>query len=88
MVLIEKKVGGVQVANEWLRILLFADDIVLFAETEEKWQAQLDLLSQYCRKWRFEMNAGKSNVMVCGPRSLTTKVSLTLCGCYCFVCGD
>jgi hypothetical protein len=71
----EKSVGGVEVAEEWLRLLLFADDIVLFAESEEELQEMLNLLSEYCRRWRFEINVGKSKVMVCGPRGLTTQVT-------------
>jgi hypothetical protein len=71
----EKSVGGVKVAEEWLRLLLFADDIVLFAESEEELQEMLNLLSEYCRRWRFEINVGKSKVMVCGPRGLTTQVT-------------
>ena len=48
-------------------MLLFADDVVLFAESAEELQGMLDVLEEYCRKWRFEINVGKSKGMVCGP---------------------
>ena len=75
-------VGGVMVVGEWLRILLFADDIVLFAENAEQLQLMLDVLSEYCKKWRFEINVGKSKVMVCGPSYIRENddVVWSLCG--------
>jgi hypothetical protein len=72
---LKEKKGGLEVAEEWLRLLLFADDIVLFAESAETLQEMLNLLSEYCRRWRFEINVGNSKVMVCGPRGLTTQVT-------------
>jgi hypothetical protein len=64
--LIERGVGGVEVGEDVLRLLLFADDIVLFAEDGQQLQQMLTVLEEYCRKWRFEINVGKSKVMVCG----------------------
>jgi hypothetical protein len=46
----------------------------MFAETEEKLQDMLDVLSEYCMKWRFEVNVGKSKVMVCGKHDCTAQV--------------
>ena len=34
-------------------MLLFADDIVNFSNTAEELQSSLDLLSQYCKRWKF-----------------------------------
>jgi hypothetical protein len=39
----------------------------MFAESAEALQAMLGILEEYCRKWRFEVNVGKSKVMVCRP---------------------
>ena len=55
-----------QLGEEELRLLLFADDIVLFAESGERLQEMLRVLEEYCKKWRFEINVKKSKVMVCG----------------------
>ena len=59
--LIGKKVGGVNIGEEVLNLLLFADDIVLFADDGDSLQRMLVTLEEYCRKWRFEVK-----VMVCG----------------------
>ncbi len=37
-------------------ILAFADDIVILANTEEE-------LQNWCKKWRFKVNTGKTNVV-------------------------
>ena len=68
--LINSGVGGVDVAGENLRLLMFADDIVMFAEDEGGLQDMLDVLAEYSKKWRFEINVGKSKVMVCGSKKM------------------
>ena len=55
--------------EERLKCLLFADDIVLMADSAEELQGMMDVLAEYSRKWRFEINVGKSKVMVCGPEA-------------------
>ena len=61
--------GGVTIGSDTLSLLLFADDIVMFAESAEKLQNMWQLLEEYCKKWRFEVNVDKSKVMVCGTKS-------------------
>jgi hypothetical protein len=64
-----KRVGGAKYGEILLSLLLFADDIVLVAESEEMLQKMLDVVYQYSRKYRFLFNQGKSNVMIFGRRS-------------------
>ena len=64
-----KRVGGAKYGEIMLSLLLFADDIVLIAESEEMLQRMLDVVYQYSRKYRFLFNQGKSNVMIFGKRS-------------------
>ena len=47
-----------------MRLLLYADDIVLMAETRKDLQNMLDIVTSYSRKWRFRVNPkkGKSEV--------------------------
>ena len=61
--------GGVTIGSDTLSLLLFADDIVMFAESAEKLQNMWQLLEEYCKKWRCEVNVDKSKVMVCGTKS-------------------
>ena len=39
-----------------LFMLLYADDIVIFASTAEELQHGLNLLSDYCLRWKLKVN--------------------------------
>jgi hypothetical protein len=47
--------------------LLYADDVVLLAETEEQLQRMIDVVDKFCREWRLKINLKKSKVMVVAP---------------------
>ena len=49
--------------NEYINILLYADDIVLLAENEANLQKMLQLLYKWCYKWRLNVNESKSKVI-------------------------
>ena len=54
---------GVPFDNEKLSILLYADDVVLLAESESDLQIMLDVLSNWCKKWRLDINDTKTQVI-------------------------
>ena len=39
-----------------INCLLYADDMVLIAETEEQLQKLLDMICVWCKKWRLKVN--------------------------------
>ena len=43
--------------------LLYADDIVLLADSETDLQALLNIVNVWCSKWRLEVNLLKTNIM-------------------------
>lgn len=47
-----------------INVLLFADDLVLIADSQKELQYLLDIAFNYSRKWRFHFNVAKSKVMV------------------------
>ena len=49
-------------------ILLYADDIVLIADSEEKLQKQLDFLNKWCKKWRLKVNNSKTKIVHFRPK--------------------
>lgn len=50
----------IDVAGSFLLcVLLYADDIALLAESEEEMQQLLDVVAEYARRWRFEINHSK-----------------------------
>ena len=51
------------VDNIVLSILLYADDIVLFAENEENLQELLFITQNWCSNNRLEINLSKTNIM-------------------------
>ena len=48
---------------------MYADDIVLLAETGDELQEMLDVVGHYAQEWRFRFNARKSKTMVVGANS-------------------
>ena len=55
---------GIDVDMFKIFVLLYADDIVIFANTQKQLQNSLDLLLEYCNKWKLTINVSKTKVMV------------------------
>ena len=45
-------------------MLLYADDIEIFANSAEELQQGLDLLSDYCKRCKLKINVSKTNEIV------------------------
>ena len=45
-------------------LLMYADDIVLFSESADGLQKNLDILKMYCAKWELTVNTKKTKVMI------------------------
>jgi len=59
---------GVAVCGRRLACLLFADDIVLLADSEASLQKLLDSAADYATTWRLQFNAQKSAVLCFGDQ--------------------
>jgi len=57
-------VDGISLENLKLYMLLYADDAVIFSETEHGLQMALDTMSSYCTRWKLELNTAKTKIMV------------------------
>jgi len=44
--------------------ILYADDIVIFANSKEELQLSLNALYEYCQRWKMIVNINKTKVMV------------------------
>ena len=60
--------GGVQLAGQVVRMLLYADDLVLLAEDKIRLQGMLRVLADFCEHYDMEVNAAKTCVVVFGRR--------------------
>ena len=59
----DSNIGVILEEGLLINILLYADDIVLLAETEEDLQSMLFMVECWCKRWRLEVNLSKTNVM-------------------------
>ena len=71
--------GGVDLIHSKLRLLLFADDLVLLSESPEALQSSINSLSKYCLKCSLQVNLTKTKV-VCFSRQRTTSHRFHLSG--------
>ena len=60
---------GIDLDNLNLSILLYADDMAIISDTEEKLQKMLDIMYDWCNKWRIKINCNKTNVVHFRPAS-------------------
>ncbi len=54
---------GIKVGEKNLSVLLFADDIAIIAQKEEDLQRCLDVMNNWCMKWRLSINPSKSKII-------------------------
>ena len=54
---------GINFHGIQLTLLLYADDIVIFADNENDLQRLIDLIYDWCRKWRLSINQDKSQIL-------------------------
>ena len=70
--------SGVKLKDIWLKVLLYADDLVLLAETPQELQAMMDKLSLFCQHNGMTVNIKKSECLVFNkrvfPYPLTVKI--------------
>lgn len=59
-----KGANGIDVGFLKLFLLLYADDIVIFSDSPEGLQKGLDILYDYCKKWKLSVNIDKSKIMI------------------------
>ena len=55
---------GVNIHDTFIKLLMFADDTVIFSETKEGLQMGLDSLWEYCLKWGLTVNIDKTKIVV------------------------
>lgn len=56
--------GGVNIENLNIRLLLYADDIVVLAEDIKTMQKMIKNLEIYCKTWNLEVNLSKSEMVI------------------------
>jgi hypothetical protein len=59
-------------------ILLFADDMVIFAKSIEQLQSNLNNLKLYCNKWGLEVNTDKTKTMFLGREEASEKIKMVI----------
>ena len=60
----EKGLDGIDIDSLKIFFILYADDIVLFVNSDTELRNSLDTLSDYCKRWKLVVNTGKTKVMV------------------------
>lgn len=65
-------------ADDSIAALAYADDLVLVASSAEKLQMLVNILKNFCDKWRLNVNTGKTKVVVfrCHARCRATSVEI------------
>ena len=59
----QKFVGGVQMEETVVQLLLFADDLMLVAENDEDVERNLRVLDEVMGKWKMRINWRKTKVL-------------------------
>ena len=57
--------GKIRIGEQDITIVMFADDLVLLADSSDGLRQSLSVLQDYCRTWHLTINAEKTKVMIC-----------------------
>ena len=74
---------GIDIDNERVCILLYADDLVLLTENEKDLQFMLDALYGWCKNNNMYVNDNKSNIVLFRPPAVPKSEFVFKCGKKC-----
>ncbi|BET03533.1 Reverse transcriptase (RNA-dependent DNA polymerase) [Nesidiocoris tenuis] len=57
--------GGIDIAGRNINVLLYADDLVIMADSKRALQKMINRLESYCEEWNLTNNTENSKIMVC-----------------------
>ena len=60
----EKGLNGIDLDMLKIFLILYADDMVIFANSPEDLQDSFDMLVEYCKRWRLQVNTSKTKIMI------------------------
>ena len=61
-------------------LILYADDTVIFGDSEVNLQKALDSLFDYCKMWKLSVNCDKTKILIFGGRKLNNQYPFELNG--------
>ena len=61
---LRRRADGVDIGFMKLFLLLYADDIVIFSESANGLQKGLDILNEYCQRWKLSVNPNRSKIII------------------------
>ena len=65
--------GKIRIGGQEVTTIMFADDLVILADSSEGLKQSLSVLQEFCKVWQLSINAEKTKVMVCSKVSLSTQ---------------
>ncbi len=71
---------GVNIDDDIIAILMFADDIALIAGNEGGIQKMMDKINSWCEKWKMVINEKKTQVMHFRPACIKCTEHIFTCG--------
>ena len=60
----DKTSNNVEQEGFIVNTLMYADDLIVLAHTEEELQEKINALLVYCRQWKLEINVQKTKMMI------------------------
>jgi hypothetical protein len=67
--------------------MMYPDDLVILADTPAELQLMMDVIAKYARKWRFQINDGKTKVMCMFETKKQQAARESNCGGSTWMCG-
>ena len=61
---LESPTSGITLGHLRFLLLLYADDVVIFADSEAELQSAINRLYAYCNRWKLQINISKSYILV------------------------
>jgi hypothetical protein len=71
---------GARVGDETIGALLYADDLVIMADSEAHLQQLLDVLGEWCKTWRMSLSDTKSKIVVFRNKTAPEHTTVFKCG--------
>ena len=60
--------SGITASHMKMFLLLYANDIVIFVDSVEELQSEINTLYAYCDRWKLKVNSSKSHLVVLKKR--------------------